>query len=276
MTYRAAGKTAFLVLALAIVSGLHAASAVHATIGTPIENREMATADGGTSPALRDVEASVLVFFRPEQPRSGQALKELAQCQAPFTGKSVYWAAVVSDSSALDKATSLVQDSKFVGSVLIDKGDALYGSLGIALHPVLVIIDKGRKLAAFEPFRAVNFCAVVTARLRYQLKEIADEELRVALDPPAAPTVTTGNGGQRYRSLAEALLRSGNLDKALENINKAIEADPAPARSHAVLGEVLRARGDCAGAALAYTKALAIEPAQAMATKGLESCKTGR
>jgi tetratricopeptide (TPR) repeat protein len=261
---------------LTLSFGLHPASAARAAIGTPVANAEMPTADGGKAQVLQPAEANVLVFFRPNQERSAGALKELAQCQKAFAGKSVRWAAVVSASAPAEAAAALVRDSGFAAPVLMDAGDALYGSLGLALHPVVVIVDKENKLAAFEPFRSVNYCSVISAHLRYVLREISAEELRQALDPPKAAEGGNGQVARRYRAFAEALLKSGNLDKALENARKSVERDPALAAGHALIGEILRLQGNCAGAIPAFDQALQLEAGNASAKEGMERCKPAR
>ena len=267
--------TVFIAL-LAFLFSLHPASATRAAISTPIANAEMPTADGGKTNALQPAAANVLVFFRPGQERSLGALKELAQCRKAFSGKSVHWAAVVSASVPAETAAALVRDSGFAAPVLMDTGDALYGSLGLALHPVVVIVDKDSKLAAFEPFRSVNYCSVVSAHLRHVLREISDEELRKALDPPKAVEGGNGQVARRYRAFAEALLKLGNLGKALENARKSVERDPALAAGHALIGEILRLQGNCTDAVPAFDQALALDAGNAPAREGLKRCKPAR
>ncbi len=250
-----------------------AAHADHAAIGTYIANVEMPTADGGKAPVLQSVDANVLVFFRPNQERSLRALQTLAQCRKAFSGKPVRWIAVVSASVSTETALAMVRETGFATPVLIDTGDALYGRLGLALHPVTVIVDKDYKLAAFEPFRSVDYCSVVSARLRHALREISDGELRKVLDPPMSTEGGIGQAARRYLALAEALLRSGSLDKALESARKSVERDPMLAAGHALIGQILRAQENCADAMPAFTTALAIDAASASASEGLERCR---
>ena len=254
----------------------HPASAVHAAVGTPVANAEMPTADGAKANVLRAVEVNVLVFFRPKQERSLEALRELAQCQKAFAGKSVHWSAIASASASAESAAVLVRESGFAAPVLIDTGDVLYGSLGLALHPVVVMVNREGKLAAFEPFRAVNFCTVVSARLRHLLREISDEELRLALDPPKATQGGNDQVAKRYRAFAEVQFKSGNLEKALANARKSIAKDPAQAPAQALLGQILAAQGNCADAVPAFDTALALDAANAVAREGIERCRAAR
>lgn len=254
----------------------HPASAVHAAIGTPVANVEMHTADGGKALALKDVDANVLVFFRPSQERSTSALRELARCQGGLTGKSVHWVAVVSGSAPVESATATLREAQLAGTLLVDRGDQLYGSLGLALYPVVVIVGRDGKLAAFEPFRSVDFCAIVDARIRWLLREITEEQLNAALAPPKSTQGGADQVARRYRALAEALLRGGKLDKASEAARKSIENDATAAPAHALLGKILTAQGNCAEAVGAFDKALAIDGAEASAKEGLTQCKSAR
>lgn len=254
---------------------LHPAFAAHAAIGTPVANLEMPLAAGGKAFALKDVEANVLVFFRPNQDRSVTALRELAHCQAEFSGKSVHWTAIVSGSASVDRASNMVRDAGFAGPLLQDIGDQLYGSLGLALHPVVVIIGRDRKLAAFEPFRAVDFCPVVSARIHFLLHEMSEQQLQDALAPAASTQGGSEQAARRYAALAEALLRDQQYDKALESARKSLERN-ATAAAHALLGRILTAQGNCSEAVHAFEQALAIDPASTVARDGLARCKPAR
>jgi tetratricopeptide (TPR) repeat protein len=270
------GQLGFLLVLVGFACGVHPATAAHAAIGTEVANTEMPTLDGGKAQVLGNVEADVLVFFRPNQERSLGALRELAQCQKEFAGKSVRWAAIVSSSAPAASVADMMRETGFDAAVLVDRGDALYGSLGLALHPVLVVVGRDHKLAAFEPFRSVDFCALVSVRIRHLLREISDDELNRALDPPRAAEGGNGQVARRYRAFAAALFKDKNYDKALENVRKSLDRDPLLAAAHALLGEILLAQGNCADAIPAFNKALAIDPASASAKEGLERCKLAR
>ena len=61
--------------------------------------------------------------------------------------------------------------------------------------------------------------------------------------------------------------RAGNIDRALDQLRQAVELDPSDAASLAVVGELLDARGDAAGAEAAYRKAAALDPSLDLASK---------
>ena len=270
------GRLGFLIALFGWISSFHQATAARAQVGTPVADVELATLEGGKARLLGDVAANVLVFFRPNQERSVSTLKDLAGCQKAFAGKPVRWVAIVSGAAPRDSVTAVVREVRLAMPVLVDEGDALYGSLGMALHPVIVIVGADRRLAAFEPFRAINYCAVVTARLRHVLREISDEELQRLLAPPRAVNGGDAQIAGRNLRLAEALFKAKNYDKALESVRRSLEKDPALAPAHALMGEILAAQGNCAAAVRAFTRALEIDSGSAPAKDGIERCSPTR
>jgi tetratricopeptide (TPR) repeat protein len=255
-----------------MVAGFPPAIAAHAAMGTPVADAELpAIGAHGLQRVLGDARVSVLVFFRPDQARSAAALRELAACHRELAGKAARWVALVPDGAPSASIAAMGADAGIAFPVLVDKADAFYASLGLSLHPVVAIVDRDRRLAAFEPFRSVDFCAVVSAQLRFVLGEITRAQLAEALSPAPA-TAPASAGGKRYRSLAEALLRAGNPDKALEYARRSVEHDPRDPDSQAVLGNVLAAKGDCPGARAAFSRALVIDNAHVAAKAGIEAC----
>ena len=250
--------------------------AAHAAIGMPIGDTQMPALAGGPTRLLADTAVNVLVFFRPNQERSLEALRELVQCQGRFAGKSVHWVGIVSDSAPAAGVAALVREAGFAAPVLVDGGDAFYGSLGLALHPVVLVVDSERRLAAFEPFRTIDYCALLTTHIRHALHEITDDEWRLALDPPKAADDADARVARSYRALAQAQFKAGHGDKALASVRKSLGKNPQDAAAQVLMGEILAALGQCPAAAEAYAKALAIEPGNAAAQAGIERCKTAR
>jgi tetratricopeptide (TPR) repeat protein len=272
-----AGRLALVAALAAAAATLHPAMAAHAAIGAPVSDAEMPRLDGqGKARVFGDAEVTVVVFLRAGQDRSLVAMRKLAKCQKELAGRSLRWVGVVAQSPPPAELAAKARESGFEAPMLVDTDDALYGSLGIATHPVVVIAGRDRKLAAFEVFNSVDFCTAVSAQARHALREISDDELRVALAPPRDTPVGVGQGAKRYRGLAEALFKSGNSDKALEYARRSIELDPAAAPTHALLGEILAAQGQCPKAIPAFEQALSLDPANASAKSGLDRCRVSR
>ena len=268
-----------LFLSLALVfsaSNVHSVAKAHVPIGTPVSNQEMPLLAGGKTQLLRDVEANVLVFFRPSEEHSVSALKELAKCQADLPRPTVNWMGVVSSSASVDAVTATLRDTGFGSPVLVDRDNELYGRLEMAQHPAVAIIGRDKKLAAFEPFRKINYCAVVTARIRHLLREISDADMANVLSPPRATQGGNGQVARRYRAFAERQFIDKKYDIALDNVRKSLEKDPQLAIAHQLLGQILAAQDKCAEAVPAFDQALAIDSSLLSAKEGLERCKAAR
>jgi hypothetical protein len=245
----------------------------HAEVGSVIENVEMPVLGGGKQPLLTAAEANVFIFFKPGQEHSRATMKKIALVEKETAGKSVHWVGIVSDTIPKDDVSTLVKEAGIAMPILVDAGDALYGRLGVALQPVVGIADRNRKLVAYQPFAKINYIEVIRARIRHLLREIDDRELAQALHPPVATWSDDPASARRRLTLAEKLLQAKNYDKALENVNIGIEKDPTLAAAHALLGEILAAKGSCAEALLSYERALTLDPSDARALEGKKACE---
>jgi tetratricopeptide (TPR) repeat protein len=241
-------------------------------VGDAVQDVQLDTLDGGKDRLLaKGIRANVFVFFRPEQERSVDTLKDLATCEKEFAAKPVRFVGIVSDAWPADQVKALVKETGVKMTVLVDRGDALYGALGIRLHPVIGIVDQKGKLAAFEPFRQINYCERVKVRIRYLLGEVGEADIARVDEPERATTRTDEGVAKRHLNFARMLHRIGQDDKALEEVQKGIAVAPS-AGAFSLQGEILAALGRCPEAVAAFDAALKIEPASSVATEGKKRC----
>lgn len=242
-------------------------------VGAALDNPTLPTLDGGKAQLLsRKVTASLFVFFRPHQEHSLDALRDLESIRKELGGKPVRFVAVVSDSWTADEARQVVEAAGLKWPVLWDTGDALYGQLGVRLHPVVGIADQGLRLAAYEHFRKINFREIVLARLRVLLGELEEADMARVLEPEKATSGSPGAEARRFVNLAKALWKRKNAQKALEATRRSLEAAPS-ADAYALQGEILAAGGDCKAALPSFEAALKIAPSDAVALQGRLGCQ---
>jgi len=240
-------------------------------VGATLQNPALPTLDGGRAELLsRKATASVFVFFRPQQDHSLDALRELESVRRELAGRPVRFVAVVSDSWPADEVRAVVKAAGVEWPVLVDVGDALYGRLGVRLHPVLGIADGSFRLAAYEHFRQINFREIVLARLRVALGDLKEVDMARVLEPEKATSGGPEAEARRHLNLARALWKRKN-PKALESARRSVEAAPSAA-AWALQGEILAAGGDCKAALAAFQAALKIDPADAVARQGRQGC----
>jgi hypothetical protein len=242
--------------------------------GDLIEDEDLPGLDGGKQPLLGRARVSVFTFFRPAQDHSLDVLQRMAKLEKEFGGKPVRFVAVVSDSWPAEEVRAVAQDSGIRMPVLWDRGDALYGKLGVRLHPVVGIADGQHRLAAYEHFRKVNMEEVVRARIRRALGEIDDAQLARVLEPPRAtmPGDDVRFVARRDWNLGKILLQKKSWDKALAAARKAQERDPTFAAAHTLAGQALAGLGQCKEAVAEFEAALKLDPGDSAAADGRNAC----
>lgn len=241
-------------------------------VGDLVEDLELRALDGKREPLVaKGVKANVFVFFRPQHERSLDTLKDLASCEKEFGAKPVRFVGLVSDSWPADEVRAFVRESGVRMPVLVDEGDALYGKLGIRLHPVIGIVDAKRRLVAFEPFRQINYCDRVKVRIRRVLGEATDADVARVDQPERATTRTDEGVARRHLNFARQLHRIQQEEKALEEVKKSLAFAPA-ADAYALQGEILAALGRCPDALRAFEAASNLDPANGAAMEGKKRC----
>jgi tetratricopeptide (TPR) repeat protein len=265
-----------LAASVALAAAWPAAAASKVELGQSVGRATLPTLDGGRHDVIDpDARANVLVFFRPRHPQSERTLGELAGCAREFAGKPVHWVAVVSSTWPREEVRAVVAAAGIAMPVLIDEGDALYGALGVRLHPSVLIADRDGKLVAFEALRS---CPVVRVRVQHALGELGAAEAERAVNPAKAamPSSVEGAVANRHVKLGREYARAGKWGAAEAQAREAIAKDPGHAPAHAFLGEVLAAKGDCDAARQAYDEALRLDPANDAAAAWKAACRATR
>lgn len=254
------GALASLAFALA---PLAARAFSNVAVGDTLENVELPTLAGGTEPLLSPrAQANVFIFFRPQQENSLAALKALSDCERQLADKPVHWVAVVSSTWSAAEVKASVTAAGARMPVLIDQGDALYGKLGVRLHPAVGVANGKFQLLAYEPFQQINYCDKVRGQVRYALGEISRAELARAAAPERAlmPNEMQGAVANRHVKMGEMYLGMQQFDKAAAEARSLLDQDPRFAPAHVLLGDALSAQGKCQEAKLAYQAAVKLSP----------------
>jgi tetratricopeptide (TPR) repeat protein len=258
---------------LAIAAWPAAGSAfTNVALGGVVDDAELRTLDGGKHRLFqKGAVANVVVFFRPAQEHSLDTLKELAACEKDFEGKKVHWVAIVSDAWAPEEVRAVVAESGIRMPVLWDDADVLYGKLGVRLHPVIGIFDGKRRLTAYEPFRALNYCDRVRARIQILLGELSESAFAKIDSPERSITRTDEGVARRHVNFARSLFRIHKNEKALAEVQRSLAVLPSAA-AYALQGQILAADRNCGDALRAWDAALKLDPKNAEALEGKKTC----
>lgn len=248
---------------LATVGPVPPLAVAFAEVGTKIDPVELPAIAGGKAPLLKPgSKANVLFFFRADQDRSIDALRQLVGCQKELAGKSVHWVGVVSGSAAVTDVKAAVSSGGIQLPVLLDEGDKLYDKLGIRTYPAIAITDGKGVVQAVEPYRQIDFADAVKAQVRFVLGEIDKAARDRALDPEASRLPGEGDPtkkAMRDVNMARRLVELGQYEAAVTQAQKALEQAPVAA-AFSVLGTAYAKLGRCAEAAKMLDQAQKLTP----------------
>lgn len=263
------------ILLLTVLAVIPPLAQARAEPGTQLVNVELRTLAGGKDQLLSTkAKANVFVFFRPNQERSLDALKQMAACEKELAGKSIHWRAVVSSSEAAAEVQAVVREAGIQMPVLVDEGDVLYDRLGIRLHPMVGIADGKLKLVALEPYRQLEYCDVIKTRIRVLLGEASEADLAKVLNPERSPLPGSDPMKKAMRdvNMARRLLEIGQFDDSVKFAQKALAIAPV-AEAFTVMGKAYAKLGKCAEAERAFDSALKLDPKDADAAANKGTCR---
>lgn len=222
----------------------------------------------------RAARVNVIVFFRPGQEHSSSALRGLASCEKEFASRAVHWVGIVSGAAPPEEVRSFVAATGVRMPIFADDGDRLYGAIGVHLHPTVVITDAAGKILAYEPFRKINWCDVVRARIQLALGDITPEQMEQVVSPERAPMPSElkSAAANRHVKLGRKLAAAGSWEQAERQARDAIAKDESFAPAHLLLGDALAGKGDCTAAVAAYEEALRLAPGDGNALAAKDRC----
>lgn len=199
--------------------------------------------------------ARVFIFLKGGHPRSRDVAREAAELVPEFQGRRVHWAAIVSDRHGTAWADSFAAVLPGM-DVLIDRGDALYGKLGVVLSPVVGIGNAEGILHAYLPYRKVHFQAALRTQLRLLLGDIDASEADALLNPDTTRIRDTEQAAcLRKLKLAGMLATRGKTEKARVQVEAVLERCPELPEAYEALADILREQGDLQGAENASRRA---------------------
>ena len=249
-----------------------AAAGANTPMGAVIDDVELVSVAGGKVSIAGSATANVLVFFRPDQHDFAGTLNLLAACEKELAGKSIHWVGVVPARFSPGEAKAAADAAGMQMPVVIDAGDAVHIRFGVVMHPTVAVLDRQHRLMQLQPFTKLNFCEAVMARIRRVLGELDDAGLARALDPPVEQPSSRTAAARRDLKLAEMLLKSGNMEKALEVAKTGAKNDPRSAAAQALIGRILAAEGDCRAATGAFDSSLLLDANEVQAQAGKKAC----
>ena len=203
----------------------------------------------------------VVVFFKPDQKSSQEALADLAKIYGRYKTKGVEVLAIMSEMEERGDLKAFMDKEKIIFPVLIDQGRKVYGQWGAFLYPTTAVLGKDGKVFAHIPSHNRKYSELVEGNVRVMLGEITKEKLEEELNPKEAQQLTPEQKkAERHMMLGQKLLERKLVDKASAEFAEAVAADPNLAEARASYGFTLLKLGDAAKAQDNFSKAIALNP----------------
>jgi tetratricopeptide (TPR) repeat protein len=246
-------------------------------VGQPVPEAQLQDLTSqAPSPLLLEGKACLFLLFRPGQKHTLEGLTAVASLQPEFEPRGVRFVAVTTDRYPASAATEALAAAGARMPILVDNGEEFFASLGVRVTPTVGLVDARHRLAAWEPYRRIQFRDILAARLKFMLGDIGEKELEKAIAPDDASEGDDAIVARRYLNLGRLLLKSGDLEKARHSARRALEKNPKLAAAHALLGQIALADKDCDEAQKAFGAALALDPSDGEASAGRERCAKGQ
>jgi peroxiredoxin len=213
----------------------------------------------------------VLLYFKTEQARSLEAMKEIQGLFGKYRSKGIQVVGVTAEAGERESILKIARENNLDFPILVDSERDVYGNYGIRVYPSTVIIDREGSVAYTIPGHALSYKIKMDGRFRYLLGEISEEELKTVMSPKREVKDDALLKAQRRYNLALKFTSSRMNDQAVMMVKQSIMAKADFAKSHILLGFLLIEEGEADEAHDAFRKALDITPDSKDAKTGLGS-----
>jgi hypothetical protein len=211
----------------------------HAQIGDVLEPVLLPDVEGQPHPFIGEAEVNVFILFHPQKPHSKNSLRKISEVIKRWSDHSVEWTAILSDRFPANETRDFFEEADLEARILIDRNDDLFGSLGVALYPVIGIADKNHVLRHYLPFRKVNYPAIIDAAIREVLGEIDKTAFEKVLNNPES---SEDHASLRKKGaqlgLANELIERGRLQEARAQVLTHLENWPDDPKAVKILSSI--------------------------------------
>lgn len=233
------------------------------TIGGPMPAVTLDGADGKAVTLPLPGRVTVLIFSRPGQTFSGEALADLAALSPALSGKGVAIVALTEAGSEPPRAAGLPFP------VLTDKGRQGWDTLGVIVMPSTAIVDAKGVLRAYVPSRNSNYRILVEAHTLRALGEISDAELTARLARAGETYGQNAEAAQAAYKRGTALAQEKRWEDAARALAEALALRPDLIEAHLQLGYVWLEMNDPAQARREFELVLTKNPSSPGARVGI-------
>lgn len=238
-------------------------------IGDHVPPLTLEAVQGGSRTISFIGKVTVVIFWRPGQNFSLQALNDLEKIFQVWKGKGVEILAIAAKTSRPEAIRAVMEQNRFSYPFFLDKDGKAAEHYGIIVHPSTGVIDQGGQLIYYQPSHHRNYQAIIEGHLQVLFGMISQEELEQKLTRLGESVGEASKKAQALYKEALTLEKSQQPEKAIQLLTQAITLAPSLLDAHVHLGYLLIDRGDLKQALEEFTYVLERNPRSPAARTGL-------
>lgn len=209
---------------------------------------------------------TVLVFWRPGQRLSEDALADLVRLAPALAARSVDIVAVME--SGADRAHSQARAARLPLRFVLDRDGRLAEAYGVIVFPSTAVIGTDGRLRSYVPSRTPDYRDLIDAHVLHARGEISDQELGKRAGRLGEPPATAGDAAHAAFTRGMALVQQGRPAEARAELAEAVRRAPAHLEGQLQLAYVELELGEPAEALRRFELVLARNPASPAARVG--------
>lgn len=264
MTWAKKALILFIILFLAPTSyGSWAAMALMGLRpGDPAPDFQVTTLDGKEI-SLTNLKGktAILAFWKRGQGSSEKTLADLERIYQEYKAKGVIVVAINADNAPEQEIRRIGSAQNLSYPLARDEGLKAYGRFGVMVLPTTLVIGPEGKLEYYRSIHPRDFYAQIRGYVRLLLGEITQAQLEKELYPRKIPEESPARKkAKRYLTLGRTLMDRGLEEKARQELEKAVRADPSFLEPHILLARLYLQGEEVTKAMAELDQALELDP----------------
>ncbi len=204
---------------------------------------------------------AILAFWKRDQRYSEKTLADLERIYQEYKAKGVIVLAINADKAPDQEIRSIGTTQNLSYPLARDEGLKVYGRFGVMVLPTTLVVGPDGKLEYYRSIHPRDFYAQVRGHVRLLLGEITQAQLEKELYPREIREDTAARKkAKRYLNLGRTLMDRGLQEKARQELEKAVQADPSFLEPHILLARLYLQGKEATEAMAELDQALKLDP----------------
>lgn len=212
---------------------------------------------------------TILAFWRPNQPFSVEALRDLEELGKEFRDRKIEIIAVAESGSTRQIVEKAGRELALSYSLYTDTERKASEAYGVIVYPSTGIIGADRRLKFYLPSRNSNYKDILRGRIRVELGELTEKEFLQRMQQLGEEMGGERAKAEEHLKAGLILSRQGKGRQAVQEFRQALDLDRDLIDAHLAIGYAYLDTGEIEGARKEFTWVLERHPASPGARVGV-------